>query len=70
MRFGVLAMTAFTLASILSIRPIRNMAYEIFLILHIILVAMYLIFGLFHVPGKFGHVSNADQYLIKRHPIN
>ncbi|KAF8607662.1 hypothetical protein BDV93DRAFT_603451 [Ceratobasidium sp. AG-I] len=50
MRFGVVAMVAFTLAAILSIRPIRNMAYEFFLIAHIVLVAMYLIFGLFHVP--------------------
>ncbi|QRV87582.1 Ferric reductase like transmembrane component [Ceratobasidium sp. AG-Ba] len=50
MRFGVVAMTAFTLATLLSLRPIRNMAYEVFLICHIILVAMYLIFGLFHVP--------------------
>ena len=54
MRFGVVAMISFTLAAILSIRPIRNMAYEFFLIAHITLVAMYLIFGLFHVPGRFG----------------
>ncbi|KAG8692592.1 hypothetical protein FRC09_011094, partial [Ceratobasidium sp. 395] len=50
MRFGVVAMVSFTLAAILSLRPIRNMAYEFFLVCHIVLVAMYLIFGLFHVP--------------------
>ncbi|KAG8745535.1 hypothetical protein FRC10_007713, partial [Ceratobasidium sp. 414] len=50
MRFGVVAMTSFTLAALLSLRPIRNMAYEFFLVCHIVLVAMYLIFGLLHVP--------------------
>ncbi|KAG9118763.1 hypothetical protein FRC07_006558, partial [Ceratobasidium sp. 392] len=50
MRFGVVAVVAFTLATLLSFRPIRNMAYEFFLVCHIVLVAMYLIFGLFHVP--------------------
>ncbi|CAE6425501.1 unnamed protein product, partial [Rhizoctonia solani] len=49
-RFGVVSMAAFSLGVLLSVRPIRNMAYEAFLISHIILVAMYLIFGLFHVP--------------------
>lgn len=49
-RFGVVSMAAFTLATVLSLRPIRNLAYEAFLVTHIILVAMYLIFGLFHVP--------------------
>ncbi|KAF8709688.1 FAD-binding domain, partial [Rhizoctonia solani] len=49
-RFGVVSMAAFSLAALLSVRPIRNMAYEGFLISHIILVAMYLIFGLLHVP--------------------
>ncbi|CAE6393364.1 unnamed protein product [Rhizoctonia solani] len=49
-RFGVVSMAAFSLAALLSVRPIRNMAYEAFLVSHIILVAMYLIFGLLHVP--------------------
>ncbi|GAB1524896.1 ferric-chelate reductase Frp1 [Rhizoctonia solani] len=49
-RFGVVSMAAFSLAALLSVRPIRNMAYEGFLISHIILVAMYLTFGLLHVP--------------------
>ncbi|KAG5637453.1 hypothetical protein H0H81_004470 [Sphagnurus paluster] len=30
---------AFSLATILSIRPIRNLAYEFFLICHIVLIA-------------------------------
>jgi predicted ferric reductase len=51
-RFGVVSMAAFSLAALLSVRPIRNMAYEAFLVSHIILVAMYLIFGLLHVPGR------------------
>lgn len=50
MQFGVVSMVAFTLATLLSFRPIRNMAREAFLVIHIVLVAMYLIFGLFHAP--------------------
>lgn len=37
MKAGVMALTALTLIAILSLRPIRNMAFEFFLISHIIL---------------------------------
>ncbi|KAH7343863.1 FAD-binding domain-containing protein [Rhizoctonia solani] len=35
------------------VRPIRSMVYEAFLISHIIVVAMYLIFGLLHAPERW-----------------
>lgn len=39
MRAGAVGLAAFTLATILSIRPIRHAAFEFFLISHIILIA-------------------------------
>lgn len=37
-RAGALGLTAFTLAAIFSIRPIRNAFFEFFLISHIVLI--------------------------------
>lgn len=39
MRWGAAGLTAFTLATILSVRPVRNLMFEFFLISHILLVA-------------------------------
>ena len=38
-RWGAAGLVAFTVATILSVRPIRNMVFELFLISHIILIA-------------------------------
>ncbi|KAI0068942.1 hypothetical protein BV25DRAFT_1817865 [Artomyces pyxidatus] len=48
MRWGVVGLTSFTLATVLSIRPIRQSAFEFFLISHIILIAIFLIAGVLH----------------------
>lgn len=39
MRAGAVGLGAFTLAAILSVRPVRHVAFEFFLITHIVLVA-------------------------------
>ncbi|KAH8118598.1 ferric reductase NAD binding domain-containing protein [Phellopilus nigrolimitatus] len=56
MRWGVAGLTAFTLATILSIRPIRIRFFEFFLISHIILICIFLVGGFIHAknPG-FGN---------------
>ncbi|GJE84448.1 ferric reductase family protein [Phanerochaete sordida] len=53
MRWGALGLTAFTLAAILSLRPIRNAFFEFFLISHIVLIGIFLIAGFLHTrhPG-------------------
>ncbi|TDL29709.1 hypothetical protein BD410DRAFT_833972 [Rickenella mellea] len=53
MRWGVVGLAAFTLAAILSIRPIRHAAFEFFLVTHIILIAIFLVGGYMHAkaPG-------------------
>ncbi|KAI0321845.1 FAD-binding domain-containing protein [Amylostereum chailletii] len=48
MRWGVTGLIAFTLATVLSIRPIRQMAFEFFLVSHIILIAIFLVGGVLH----------------------
>ncbi|KAF7433186.1 hypothetical protein PC9H_005135 [Pleurotus ostreatus] len=45
---GAIALVAFTLATFISFRPIRNAAFEFFLISHIILIAIFVICGYFH----------------------
>ncbi|THH33660.1 hypothetical protein EUX98_g541 [Antrodiella citrinella] len=51
MQCGAVGLTAFTLAAILSVRPIRKAFFEIFLVGHIILVALFLLFGYLHARG-------------------
>ncbi|TFK76030.1 hypothetical protein BDN72DRAFT_362236 [Pluteus cervinus] len=53
MRWGAVGLAAFSLATFLSIRPFRNLAFEFFLISHIILIAIFLISGYLHTrdPG-------------------
>ncbi|KAI0796559.1 ferric reductase NAD binding domain-containing protein [Abortiporus biennis] len=53
MRWGLAGLIAFTLATILSLRPIRNMVFEFFLVSHIILIAIFLVGGYIHArdPG-------------------
>ncbi|KAI0693553.1 ferric reductase NAD binding domain-containing protein [Cytidiella melzeri] len=48
MRCGATGLVAFTLATILSVRPIRNIAFEFFLISHIILIGIFLVCGYLH----------------------
>ncbi|KIJ94088.1 hypothetical protein K443DRAFT_111053 [Laccaria amethystina LaAM-08-1] len=55
MRAGALSLVALTLATILSIRPIRNIAFEFFLISHIVLIMIFLIAGYNHAQiGYYG----------------
>ena len=42
MRWGAVGLTAFTLAAVASLRPIRNAFFEFFLISHIILIGYVL----------------------------
>ncbi|KDQ21126.1 hypothetical protein BOTBODRAFT_183772 [Botryobasidium botryosum FD-172 SS1] len=49
-QWGVVSMAAFSLATILSFRPIRNLAYEVFLIGHIVLIFVFLLAGYLHMP--------------------
>ncbi|CAL1701427.1 unnamed protein product [Somion occarium] len=53
MQCGATGLAAFTLAKILSIRPIRNAFFEFFLVSHIILIAIFLVAGYVHArdPG-------------------
>lgn len=53
MRWGAVGLAAFTLAAILSLRPIRNAFFEFFLISHIVLIGIFLIAGFLHTrhPG-------------------
>ncbi|RDB22637.1 putative ferric reductase transmembrane component [Hypsizygus marmoreus] len=48
MRAGAVGLTAFSLATVLAIRPIRHMAFEFFLVSHVVLIAIFLICGYFH----------------------
>ncbi|KAH9899749.1 ferric reductase NAD binding domain-containing protein [Cubamyces lactineus] len=48
MRWGATGLTAFTLATILSVRFIRNAFFEFFLVSHIILVGIFIIGGYLH----------------------
>ncbi|KAI0774396.1 ferric reductase NAD binding domain-containing protein [Fomes fomentarius] len=48
MRWGVVGLTAFTLATILSVRFIRNAFFEFFLLSHILLVGIFIIGGYLH----------------------
>ncbi|KAI0775988.1 hypothetical protein BD413DRAFT_257872 [Trametes elegans] len=48
MRWGAVGLAAFTLATILSVRFIRNAFFEFFLISHIVLVGLFIIGGYLH----------------------
>ncbi|KAI0091940.1 ferric reductase NAD binding domain-containing protein [Irpex rosettiformis] len=48
MRWGAVGLVALTLTTILSVRPIRHIAFEFFLISHIILVGLFFIGGYLH----------------------
>ncbi|KAF9451639.1 hypothetical protein P691DRAFT_337963 [Macrolepiota fuliginosa MF-IS2] len=45
---GALGLGALTLAAILSLRPIRTAAFELFLVSHIVLILVFLIAGYYH----------------------
>ncbi|TFY82597.1 hypothetical protein EWM64_g1407 [Hericium alpestre] len=48
MRMGAVGLVAFTLATVLSLRPFRQLAFEFFLVSHIVLIAIFLISGVIH----------------------
>ncbi|KAF8974334.1 FAD-binding domain-containing protein [Flammula alnicola] len=48
MRAGVLGLAAFSVATILSVRPIRHVAFEFFLVTHIVLILIFLVAGYYH----------------------
>ncbi|KAH8106103.1 ferric reductase NAD binding domain-containing protein [Cristinia sonorae] len=48
MQCGAVGLTAITLAAILSVRPIRTAFFELFLVGHIFLIAIFLLFGYLH----------------------
>ncbi|TCD66927.1 hypothetical protein EIP91_000705 [Steccherinum ochraceum] len=48
MQCGAVGLTAFTLAAIMSVRPIRTAFFELFLVGHIALIAVFLLFGYLH----------------------
>ncbi|EIW61249.1 uncharacterized protein TRAVEDRAFT_69649 [Trametes versicolor FP-101664 SS1] len=48
MRWGVIGLAAFTLATIFSVRFIRNAFFEFFLVSHIVLVGIFIIGGYLH----------------------
>ncbi|EJD53556.1 hypothetical protein AURDEDRAFT_156793 [Auricularia subglabra TFB-10046 SS5] len=50
MKAGVMALTALTLTFFLSLRPVRNAAYEFFLITHIICIILFIAGGMIHRP--------------------
>ncbi|KAI9056559.1 hypothetical protein FKP32DRAFT_1585671 [Trametes sanguinea] len=58
MRWGATGLTAFTLATILSVRFIRNAFFEFFLVSHIILVGIFIISGYLHAR----HVHFGDYF--------
>ncbi|KII94680.1 hypothetical protein PLICRDRAFT_169410 [Plicaturopsis crispa FD-325 SS-3] len=53
MVWGATGLTAFSLATALSIRPVRQVAFEFFLVSHIILVGIFMVGGYLHArdPG-------------------
>ncbi|KAK7695500.1 hypothetical protein QCA50_000136 [Cerrena zonata] len=61
MQCGAVGLVAFTLATILSIRPIRNAFFEFFLVSHIILIAIFLVTGYIHArdPGYGDYIWSA-----------
>ncbi|PPQ88881.1 hypothetical protein CVT25_009116 [Psilocybe cyanescens] len=48
MRSGATSLTALTLATILSVRPIRRAAFEFFLVTHIVLILIFIVAGYYH----------------------
>ncbi|CAA7259897.1 unnamed protein product [Cyclocybe aegerita] len=48
MRSGAVGLAAFTIGTIISIRPIRNAAFEFFLVTHIVLMFIFLVAGYYH----------------------
>ncbi|KAI0265185.1 ferric reductase NAD binding domain-containing protein [Gloeopeniophorella convolvens] len=47
-QWGLAGLIAFTMATVLSIRPIRTLAFEFFLVSHIFLIAIFLIGAVIH----------------------
>ncbi|KDR83594.1 hypothetical protein GALMADRAFT_219415 [Galerina marginata CBS 339.88] len=48
MRSGALGLASFTIATVLSLRPIRHVAFEFFLVTHILFVLIFIVAGYYH----------------------
>ncbi|KDQ18799.1 hypothetical protein BOTBODRAFT_126641 [Botryobasidium botryosum FD-172 SS1] len=54
--WGITGITAFSFAALLSVRKIRNLAYEAFLITHIILIFIFMLAVCLHAPSNIHRV--------------
>ncbi|KAJ8584981.1 hypothetical protein M405DRAFT_936300 [Rhizopogon salebrosus TDB-379] len=54
LRLGITAMVAFSILVIVSLRPIRTEAYEVFFYTHFFAVLIFLIGGYYHVSANHG----------------
>ncbi|KAF8914049.1 ferric reductase NAD binding domain-containing protein [Gymnopilus junonius] len=55
MRCGALSLASLTIATILSVRPIRQMVFEFFLVTHIVCVLIFIVAGYYHAKAeRFG----------------
>ncbi|PPQ99070.1 hypothetical protein CVT24_003630 [Panaeolus cyanescens] len=52
MRSGAVGLGAFTIATFLSIRPIRHVAFEFFLVTHIVFIFIFLVAGYWHAKAQ------------------
>jgi predicted ferric reductase len=54
LRAGITAMVAFSILIIVSLRPVRTQAYELFFYIHFLGVGIFLVGGYFHTSGAHG----------------
>ncbi|KAG2359762.1 ferric reductase NAD binding domain-containing protein [Suillus spraguei] len=54
LRGGITAMVAFSILIIVSLRPVRTGAYEVFFFIHFLGVGIFLVGGYFHTKGAHG----------------
>ncbi|KAL5487797.1 FRP1_3 [Sanghuangporus weigelae] len=52
MKWGVAGLAAFSLATVLSVRPIRIKLFEFFLVSHIVLIFIFILGGLIHAGSR------------------
>ncbi|KAG2346395.1 hypothetical protein BDR05DRAFT_878235 [Suillus weaverae] len=54
LRAGIIAMVAFSILIIVSLRPVRTAAYEVFFYIHFLGVGIFLLGGYYHTKGAYG----------------
>ncbi|KAG2072161.1 hypothetical protein BDR04DRAFT_1153676 [Suillus decipiens] len=54
LRAGIVALVAFSILIIVSLRPVRTGAYEVFFYIHFVGVGIFLVGGYFHTKGAHG----------------